>query len=126
MCGICGKYSQTGVRPEDVAVMLQTIVHRGPDDEGIYVNGSIGWMHIDTNIFAGWTSGCWWYPYWGYVCGPIPLTYGANTTSYTLGVGGRFEMTEGFFLRAGYERGWTGLDETSGADMLRIDIGLML
>jgi asparagine synthase (glutamine-hydrolysing) len=42
MCGICGKYSQAGVRPEEVRKMLQTIVHRGPDDEGIYVNGHIG------------------------------------------------------------------------------------
>lgn len=42
MCGICGKYSQTGVRPDEVRSMLKTIAHRGPDDEGVYVNGHIG------------------------------------------------------------------------------------
>lgn len=42
MCGICGKISPQGVRPEEVKRMLQTIMHRGPDDEGIYTKGRIG------------------------------------------------------------------------------------
>jgi asparagine synthase (glutamine-hydrolysing) len=42
MCGICGKINPQAVRPEEISAMLQTITHRGPDDEGIYVNGSAG------------------------------------------------------------------------------------
>jgi asparagine synthase (glutamine-hydrolysing) len=42
MCGICGKYSPAGVRPEEIKSMLDAIVHRGPDDEGLVVNGRIG------------------------------------------------------------------------------------
>lgn len=42
MCGICGKYSPSGVREKEIQLMLKTIAHRGPDDEGIYINGSIG------------------------------------------------------------------------------------
>lgn len=42
MCGICGKYSPEGVRPEEIQRMLGTIAHRGPDDEGSYVRGVIG------------------------------------------------------------------------------------
>lgn len=42
MCGICGKHSQSGVHPEELRLMLQAIAHRGPDDEGVYVNGHIG------------------------------------------------------------------------------------
>jgi asparagine synthase (glutamine-hydrolysing) len=42
VCGICGKYSQSGVRSEELRKMLQTIAHRGPDDEGVYINGHIG------------------------------------------------------------------------------------
>lgn len=90
-----------------------------------YVNGSLGWMHINSNIFAGWTSGCYWDPWWGYVCGPIPLTYGANKTVYTLGLGGRFEMSSSVFLRAGYERGWISSSSVDGSDMMRIDLGFM-
>src|SRR5215216_2729631 len=42
MCGICGKYSPSGVKTEQLNSMLGTIVHRGPDDSGCYVNANIG------------------------------------------------------------------------------------
>lgn len=42
MCGICGKYSPSGVKIEAIDAMLNTIVHRGPDDSGCYVNANIG------------------------------------------------------------------------------------
>ena len=42
MCGICGKVSPVGVRPEEIQKMLQAIAHRGPDDEGTYVQGVVG------------------------------------------------------------------------------------
>jgi asparagine synthase (glutamine-hydrolysing) len=42
MCGICGIISPRGVRSEEVKSMLRTIVHRGPDDKGIYVSESVG------------------------------------------------------------------------------------
>jgi len=42
MCGICGKYSPTGVQPEELNHMLDSIAHRGPDDSGIYLRGRIG------------------------------------------------------------------------------------
>lgn len=42
MCGICGKFSPEGVSLEDIQRMAQVIAHRGPDDQGYYVNGRIG------------------------------------------------------------------------------------
>jgi asparagine synthase (glutamine-hydrolysing) len=42
MCGICGKYSPSGVKTEELNAMLDTLVHRGPDDSGYYVNANIG------------------------------------------------------------------------------------
>lgn len=42
MCGICGKYSPSGVLIEEIDDMLNTIAHRGPDDSGSYVRGPIG------------------------------------------------------------------------------------
>jgi asparagine synthase (glutamine-hydrolysing) len=42
MCGICGKYSPAGVQNEEIHQMLDTIAHRGPDDEGSYLCGVIG------------------------------------------------------------------------------------
>lgn len=42
MCGICGIYNQAGVQEEELSNMLGAIAHRGPDDEGVYLNGCIG------------------------------------------------------------------------------------
>ena len=41
MCGIAGIVGKSPAL-EEVRQMCQTIVHRGPDDEGIYVDGEVG------------------------------------------------------------------------------------
>ena len=48
MCGIAGKLlfdAQKKVRREEIQRMCQTLVHRGPDEEGVYLNGCIGLGH---------------------------------------------------------------------------------
>jgi asparagine synthase (glutamine-hydrolysing) len=45
MCGICGQFNfihQEPVSPETVTRMARSIVHRGPDDEGYYFAGPLG------------------------------------------------------------------------------------
>ncbi|MBN1292605.1 MAG: asparagine synthase (glutamine-hydrolyzing) [Candidatus Latescibacteria bacterium] len=45
MCGICGQYNYKNNEPVDentIKLMAQSIAHRGPDDEGFYISGSIG------------------------------------------------------------------------------------
>ena len=45
MCGICGQFNFGDSAPVarfDIESMTRTIVHRGPDDEGYYVKGPIG------------------------------------------------------------------------------------
>ncbi len=45
MCGICGRYnvvSQAPVARQDLEKMTKTMVHRGPDDEGYYLEGALG------------------------------------------------------------------------------------
>lgn len=53
MCGICGKLNfnrDAGVDPSAVHAMLDTIRHRGPDDEGVYVNSNVGLGHRRLSI----------------------------------------------------------------------------
>ena len=47
MCGIAGMVGKRDevVEAADVHRMCQTIVHRGPDDEGIYARGPVGTRH---------------------------------------------------------------------------------
>jgi len=45
MCGLCGQYNfstETPVDPQEIKRMTDALAHRGPDDEGYYVSGSIG------------------------------------------------------------------------------------
>src|SRR5579863_6857745 len=45
MCGICGQYNfgnLAPVRRRDIEAMAKSISHRGPDDEGYYVAGPLG------------------------------------------------------------------------------------
>jgi len=45
MCGICGCYNYCSDEPVDELIlrrMNQILIHRGPDDEGFYLNGRIG------------------------------------------------------------------------------------
>jgi len=45
MCGICGHYNFKSGKPVDQAIirkMTRTMLHRGPDDEGYYFSGSLG------------------------------------------------------------------------------------
>jgi asparagine synthase (glutamine-hydrolysing) len=45
MCGICGQFNfrdQAPVRRSDIETMTQSMVHRGPDDEGYFIAGPIG------------------------------------------------------------------------------------
>ena len=43
MCGICGIASSRGaVDPERLRRMSATLLHRGPDSEGAYLDGPVG------------------------------------------------------------------------------------
>src|SRR5438128_1331320 len=45
MCGICGQFNfvrNEPVEPEAIRRMTQTMVHRGPDDEGYFISGPLG------------------------------------------------------------------------------------
>ncbi|MBL4587413.1 MAG: asparagine synthetase B, partial [Flavobacteriales bacterium] len=52
MCGICGTIGLKGQPAQEATVreMMHAIKHRGPDDEGVYVNGNIGLGHVRLSI----------------------------------------------------------------------------
>jgi len=88
-----------------------------------YVSGSLGWVMIDTNIAADYDTGCWWDPWWGYVCDTFVSTYGTDEACYGFGVGGRIEVSPTMFIKAGYEKNFINTDGLDGFDMFRLDIG---
>jgi len=44
MCGICGKVDFSGeyISEKLIKDMCNTLIHRGPDEEGVYINGNVG------------------------------------------------------------------------------------
>lgn len=92
-----------------------------------YVSGTLGYTWVDTNIATGPPiTGCWWDPWWGYVCDTWVDTKDEEAVSYGLGVGVRWDFARGWFARLSYDERWTDLDGTSGTPSfggLHIDIG---
>ncbi|MEW6003625.1 MAG: asparagine synthetase B, partial [Nitrospirota bacterium] len=52
MCGICGKinFDNQPVTETLLRRMASSLSHRGPDDEGIYINGCAGLGHRRLSI----------------------------------------------------------------------------
>ena len=93
-----------------------------------FVVGGIGWTYIDSNIVRGTPDfGCWYHPWWGYVCGAFYDTYDDNVFSYNLGAGVRWDINRAWFLRGSVGRQWLDIDDTSTTphiDLARIEVGM--
>jgi len=68
-----------------------------------YVEAGFGWTYIDSNVASGPpTTGCWWHPWWGYICSNYFDTFSGTEFSYGVGVGLRYELRGNTFLKLSY------------------------
>ena len=92
-----------------------------------YISAGIGWNWFDTNIPTGSAStGCWWDPWYGYICTTYQDTASGDGFSYGFGAGLRIEPKESFFLRIGINDNWQDFGNYSDTpDFLsyRLDMG---
>ena len=90
-----------------------------------FVMGGIGSTFIDTNIPNGLpTTGCWYDPWWGYICNGYQPTYSVSAFSYNAGIGLRADLAPGFFLRGILQEQWVDLSGgTLSTPAFRLDIG---
>ena len=89
-----------------------------------FIDLSLGFTNLDSNITDGPpVTGCWWDYWWGYVCRSFWSTYSDTTFSYGGALGMRWDINSSIFLRASYNllRLDTGNDPT--LDMGRIEFG---
>jgi opacity protein-like surface antigen len=121
--GIRGKY--------DSFTLSGNLVYYFSDSQlSPYVGAGIGYTWIDTNIPNGPPiTGCWWDPWWGYVCSTTYPTETTSAFSYQATLGLRYEFdNDRTFLRLGYTSQWMDFDATSGTprfDVIVLDIGWM-
>jgi opacity protein-like surface antigen len=92
-----------------------------------YIDVALGWTSVDSNITDGPpTTGCWWDPWWGWVCRSFYSTYSDSAWTYGGGLGVRWDMTRDMFLRASYNVMVMDLSGVSNIDqfnMGRLEIG---
>ena len=92
-----------------------------------FLQGGIGWTRIDSNIPSQPPqTGCWWDPWWGYICDTTWKTYETSDFAYNLGIGLRWDINGALFLRGSYNREWVSVDSGDlDFDTLSLDMGLM-
>jgi opacity protein-like surface antigen len=92
-----------------------------------FLQGGIGYTTLDTNIPSQPpTTGCWWDPWWGYICDTRWRTYDTSEFTYNLGIGVRWDVNGALFLRGSYVREWLEVDAGDlDFDMLSLEMGLM-
>lgn len=68
-----------------------------------FVEAGLGWTYFDSNVSDGSPIvGCWWDPFWGYICSDFYNTYGATSFSYGAGAGLRWNFGRDRAVSAGY------------------------
>jgi opacity protein-like surface antigen len=74
----------------------------------------LGWNWLNTNIASGPPQyGCWWDPWWGYICSGWQPTHGASSFTYQAGAGVQINFTRTFAVDVDYQYTWIDLHNTS-------------
>jgi len=94
-----------------------------------YLGAGIGYSWVDTNVPSGPPiTGCWWDPWWGYVCYTDYPTKTTDAFSYQATLGVRWEFNPSTFLRGSYTSQWADFDKASTTprfDVVMVEIGWM-
>ena len=92
-----------------------------------FVQAGVGWTKLNSNIITGQPqTGCWWDPWWGYICFSDWKTHTASKLSYNLGLGVRWDINNVVFTKAAYRKEFLNLDSgLLSFDMLILEMGLM-
>ena len=70
-----------------------------------YVDFGYGWTNVDSNVVEGDPIvGCWWDPWWGYVCQDFYRTFSSTETSWGGAVGLRYDLPMEGFLKLSWNR----------------------
>ncbi len=69
-----------------------------------YAQIGFGWSWFDSNVADGPPqTGCWWHPWWGYICSNFYRTFSSTELTYGGALGLRYELRGGSFLNLSYD-----------------------
>lgn len=92
-----------------------------------FIQAGAGMTTLDSNILSRPpTTGCWWDPWWGYICATEWKTFKTTEFSYNLGLGLRWDINNALFTRASYNKEFVSVKSGSlSFDSLTLEIGLV-
>lgn len=82
-----------------------------------YVSANIGSTFIDSGIPTGnITTGCWWDPWWGYICTPRTQTYTSTEFNYGVGIGLRYDFNRKLYIKGGVAKNTIDIGSSNTPD----------
>jgi opacity protein-like surface antigen len=91
-----------------------------------YVAAGVGWAWVDTNIATEPPEiGCWWHPWWGYVCTSWQDTRTVDSLAYEVGLGMRYNFGRAFAADGAYRMRWLDFENATGSpsfDTLQLNL----
>ena len=133
-------YSATIV-PEDTAEPAQTINYELDKKSHMfdvtynfldgsftpYVQAGLGWTKLDSNIISRPpVTGCWWDPWWGWICVTDWKTFSTTEFTWNVGLGLRWDINQMVYSRASWNREFISVDSGNlDFDTITIEVGLM-
>jgi len=80
-----------------------------------YVEAGIGWSYFDSNVADGPPiTGCWWHPWWGYICENFYSTFSSTEFSYGGALGLRYMLRGGMTLKLSVNQYWIDVGSAGG------------
>ncbi|MDH3989577.1 MAG: porin family protein [Gammaproteobacteria bacterium] len=68
-----------------------------------YIEGGFGWTYVDSNVADGPPiTGCWWHPWYGYICNGYYNTFTETSFSYGGALGLRYKLRGGTIIKLSY------------------------
>lgn len=92
-----------------------------------FLSAGIGYGKIDSNVpSAPPQTGCWWDPWWGYICVADWKTYSTSGFTYNIGAGLRWDISNFLYSKASYVREFMNVDNGSiDFDTAIFELGLI-
>jgi opacity protein-like surface antigen len=80
-----------------------------------YGKVGLGWNWLDTNIASGPPQGgCWWDPWFGYICSAYQPTHGSSSFAYQVAGGLQVNLNRSFAIDVDYQYTWIDVQHASG------------
>jgi len=82
-----------------------------------FIAANIGSTYIDSGVPTGdIITGCWYDPWYGYVCYPTAQTYTSTEFSYGASLGLRYDFKSAFFIKASASKNYLDISSSNSSD----------